>query len=196
MKKFVKLKRDECLSRHPKFPVADYLREQFEFPVVFKSYFLSITPRPRTKYIKALSVAIGNLVEELGYEFLIFLGDSKTSWLYRSEENRGKSKAINEALDYFGNKNIGPRFNGALRLDVTEVGEFTEHLYWLTSPNAALPIFHFMDGSENILGSICQYGTVHFNTLNSGTDSRFNKLICHGMLPFLLSSNCDKAFGK
>jgi len=196
MNRFVKLKREECLSQYPKFPVADYLREQIEFPIVFKSYFLSIAPRPRIKYIKALSVAVGNLVEDLGYESLIFLGDSKTSWLYRIEENRGKSKTINEALDYFGNKNIGPRFNGALRLDIRDVREFLERCYWLTSPNASLPIFHFMDGGENILGSICQYGTVHFNTLNPGTDSRFNTLIEQGKAPFLLSSKCDKAFGK
>jgi hypothetical protein len=196
MKKLVKLKREECLSLYPKFPVADYLREQFDFPDIFKSYFLSIAPKPRAKYIKALSVAISNLVKELGYEFLVFLDDGKTPWLYRCGENRGKYNPINKALDYFGSKDMGVRFNGALQLDVTDLVEFIENLYWLTSPNAALPIFHFMDGGNNILGSICQYGTVHFHTLNPETDSRFNKLIGQERLPFLLSSHCDKAFGK
>lgn len=196
MKKFVKLKREECLSLYPKFPVADYLREQFDFPYIFKSYFLSIAPKPRTKYIKALSFALSNLVQELGYDYLVFLGDGKTPWLYRYEGNRGKSKLIDDALDYFGNKKIGMRFDGALRLDVSEVKEFIEHLYWLTSSNAALPIFHFMDGGQNILCNICQYGTLHFNTLNSETDNRFNKIIGQDKLPFLLNDQCDKAFGK
>jgi hypothetical protein len=166
------INRSECLIAYPRFPQADNFKEKFFFPEVYKSYFLTLLSQPKKNYIKNLSVAITNLVKHLNYDFLIFLGDTKTPLLYLHQDQNNKKDA-KAAIDYLILNKVGKKFNGALEVDITELPIFLGHLYFLTSANAALPIMHFMDKGENIVGNICQYGVLHFSTLNKKTDNTF-----------------------
>ena len=190
-----KLNREECLRQYKKFPIADNSVEQVFFPDVCKSYFLSIAKAPKPQYIRKLSVAVAGLIHELGFDHLILIGDGDRPWLYRHQENTGKSKSITEAIEYFVASGVGKRFNGALLADTLELPKFFRHMYWLTSPNSALPIFHFMDKDENILGSICQYGVVHFYTLNNAADDLFSSVVS-GKPTFIFSAECQMPYGK
>jgi len=183
------------LRQYKKFPITDNSVDQAFFPDVYKSYFLSVANEARTRYIGKLSVAVAGLMHELGFDFLIFIGDGETPWLYRFQENTGKSKSISEAIDYFVANGLGKRFNGALLANTLELPKVFRHLYWLTSPNSALPIFHFMDKDENILGSVCQYGVVHFNKLNKVADDLFTSVVS-GKSNFMLRAECQKPYGK
>lgn len=191
----IKVNREECLRQYKKFPITDNSEDRAFFPDVYKSYFLSVAKGERTQYIKKLSVAVAGLILELGIHFLIFIGDGERPWLYRSQENTGKSKSISEAIDYFVANGLGMRFNGALLANTPELPKVFKHMYWLTSPNSALPIFHFMDKGENILESVCQYGVVHFNTLNKVADDLFTDVV-NSKSNFILRAECQMAYGK
>jgi hypothetical protein len=169
------INRDKCLEAYPKFPQADNFKEEFFFPEVYKSYFLTLLPQLKKNYIKDLSAAITNLVRHLNYDSLIFLGDTKTPLLYFHQDQNNKKDA-KAAIDYLIQNKIGKKFNGALEVAITELPIFVKHLYFLTSANATLPIVHFMDKGENIVGSICQYGVLHFSTLNKKTDNAFQSI--------------------
>jgi hypothetical protein len=190
-----KLNREECLRVHKNLPTTDNFREEAFFPSVHKSYFLSVAKEPKTRYIRKMSDALAGLIRELGYDALIFMGDGERPWLYRYEEYTGKSKAIAEAIEYFIANKVGKRFNGALVVNTSKLPEVFRHIYWLTSPNSALPIFHFMDNAGNILGSICQYGVVHFYTLNKAADDLF-KQIAKDTSTLLLGTECNTPYGK
>ena len=180
---------------HKNFPTTDNFREEAFFPSVHKSYFLSVAKEPKTRYIRKMSDALAGLIRELGYDSLIFMGDGERPWLYRCGENTDKSKTIAEAIEYFIANKVGKRFNGALVANTSRLPEAFRHIYWLTSTNSALPIFHFMDNGGNILGSICQYGVVHFYTLNKAADDLF-KLIARDTSTLLLGTECSAPYGK
>lgn len=131
-----KLNRKECLRVYKNFPTTDNFGEEAFFPNVHKSYFLSITKEPKTQYIRKMSVAIAGLILELGYDCLIFMGDGERSWLYRYEENTGKTKSIVEGIDYFIRNKVGKRFNGGLLVNMLDLPKVFRHIYWLTSSNS------------------------------------------------------------
>lgn len=183
------------MKKYKNFPTTNNFGEGAFFPPIHKMYFLSVAKAPKTRYIRKMSVAAAGLIRELGYGTLIFIGDGKSPWLHRYQKSAGISKSIDGAIQYFITNKLGKRFNGALKVNTSELSEFVRHTYWLTSPNAALPIFHFMDEGGNILGSICQYGIIHFYTLNRVTDDLFNKIV-NGRPTFLLSAECRTPYGK
>jgi hypothetical protein len=167
-----RINRNKCLETYRKFPQADNFKEEFFFPRVYKNYFLTLFPQPEKIYIKSLSTAITNLVKHLNYDSLIFLGDTKTPLLYLHQDQNNK-KAAKAAIDYLIRNKIGKKFNGALKVDITGLPGFLEHLYFLTSANATLPTVHFMDKDETIVANICQYGVLHLSTLNKKIDNAF-----------------------
>jgi hypothetical protein len=192
---FAKVNREKCLREYKNFPTTDNLGEEAFFPEVYKRYFLSVAKEPKTRYIGKMSVAVAGLIRELGYGALIFIGDGKRPWLHRYQQSACISKSIDEAIQYFKTNQLGKRFNGALKVNTSELSEFVRHTYWLTSPNAALSIFHFMDEGQNILGNICQYGIIHFYTLNSVADDLFNKIV-NDKPTFLFRTECHTPYGK
>jgi hypothetical protein len=190
----VKIKRSECLELYPKFPLSNNRLGKFYFPKTHKSYFLSAEPAARPRYISRLVKEISVLVEVMGFQSLIFLADTSRPWLYFSDPGFDVSKAESDAIKYLKSALIGLRFNGGLKVDPENMAVFLKHLYWLTSCNATLPIFHFMDEGQNIVGHICQYGVLHFSTLTNKSDDRFKAAIEEGKVRFLFNTKCMSPF--
>ncbi len=71
------------------------------------------------------------------------------------------------------NNEVGKRFDGGLKVSLEELPTFINHLFWLVRCNAALPIFHFIDDQENIVGSLCQHGNVHISTFSASAEGLF-----------------------
>ena len=192
----IKINRQECLSRYSLFPLRSYDYDKDEevdyYPKVFKSYILTVVSKSFKGHIKQLGTGLNKLTKQLGYDNLIFLGDTKLPWLNQDNDY----KPAKEAQQYLLENKIGKRFNGALQVENSELVTFVKHLSWLTRCNASLPYFHFTDEGQNIIGNICKYGNLHFDTLNKQTDNLVKKFIDAGKFIYLAGNNCFNQFGK
>jgi len=191
----IKINRQDCLKKYQAFPLSWYNsvkdEEEFFYPKVFRSYILTIPSKSFKGHIKTLCIALSELTKGLGYDTLIFLGDTERAWLYQDNDY----KPVKGAQQYLIDNKIGKRFNGALQIDLSELPTFVKHLAWLARCNAALPYIHFTDTRQNIIGSICKYGNLHIDTLNEKTDKLFKILIDKTPLRYL-DGNCYNQFGK
>ena len=94
------------------------------------------------------------------------------------------------ALQYLSNNNIGKNFNGALKVDTSQLPKFITHLCWLVRTNTVLPNVYFIDPKQMFFANICQYGNLHFNTRTGEADKSIKKEISKTKLKFL-KGNCD-----
>lgn len=192
----IKIKRQDCLNQYQVFPLRGYNHEKEEelyfYPKVFKSYILTIPSKTFKGHAKALGLELPRLAEALSADSLIFLGDTETPWLYQKNDY---GPAI-EAQQYLRDKKIGKGFNGALQVDKAELPTFTKHLARLIRCNAALPYFHFTNQEQNMVGSICQFGNLHLDTLDKPTDKTFKSFIESSNFEYGNIKSCNNGLGK
>jgi hypothetical protein len=192
----IKLNREDCLSKYPSLPLRTYDRDEdeeiFHYPKVFKSYILTLASKSFKGHVRQIGVELIKLIKELGYDNLIFLGDTELAWLYQDNDY----KPAKEAQQYLVDHKIGRRFNGALQVDSSELLQFVKHLSWLTRCNASLPYFHFTDDGQNFIGHICKYGNLHIDTLNKATDNLLKVCLDNTNFEFLDGHICFNQFGK
>ena len=180
-----KINRKECFEAYPLFPWSDNYHDKFFFPKTHRELILSVEAKSVTGQAKKIADSLFRLITEMQYESLIFLGDNKRAWLYQNNEYKPAKAALQYLIDYKINKT----FNGAIKVESTNLFEFIKHLFPISRFNAALPTFYFMDPGQNMLGSICQYGNVHLYTLNMKTDRLINdKLKGSG---FIVTDKCQ-----
>lgn len=192
----IKIKRLDCLNQHQVFPLRSYDyekdEEEFFYPQVFESHILTFSSKTFKGHIKTLGKELTKLTEAFLADTLIFLGDTETPWLYQDNDY----KPVKEAQQYLIDNKIGKRFNGALQVDATELPTFIKHLAWLIRCNAALPYFHFTDQRQNIVGSICQYGNVHLDTLNERADKTLKSFIDSSKFEYGDTNSCNNWFSR
>jgi hypothetical protein len=190
-----KIKRTDCLDKYNTFPLRwyDELKEEevFYAPKTFNSYILTLTSKSFKGHLSILGTELGILIQELGSDNLIFLGDNKLPWLHQPREY----KPVKEAQQYLTANKIGKRFNGALQVSFLELPTFIKHLGWLIRCNAALPYFHFVDTGQNVLGNICQYGNIHLCTLKPETELPITSFVERSKFEFT-DSSCTNTFSK
>ncbi|MHA4808402.1 hypothetical protein ACX0G9_09850 [Flavitalea flava] len=170
---FKKIARKACLAQYPKFPWTDHRHDNYFFPKARCGYILMLSSNSINRHAKNLATETVNLVQLLGVESLIFLGDTKTPWLYQQNDY----KPANLALVYLFEKKVGSKFNGGFEISIDELAKFLTHLFWLVRCNATLPTVHFMNKKQDFLGSICKNGNIHFFALNKKCDSRLNDVL-------------------
>ena len=132
------------------------------------------------------------MAKDLSLDNLIFLGDTETAWRYQNND----FKPVNEALRYLADNKIGRNFNGGLQVQIDLLPTFLRHLSWLSRCNASLPYFYFTDINQKFLGTICQYGNFHIDTLNKATDNLFRKIIARSNFKFLVGESCSNNFSR
>ncbi len=191
-----KIKRQDCLDKYSKFPLRWYndIKEEDEYyyPKVYYSYILTLPSKSISQKIKLLGIELTNLTDVLGFTNLIFLGDNNTAWRYQESDY----KPVRKALQFLVENKIGKKFNGAFQVDKKNLRTFITHLSWLSRCNAALPYFYFTDTGQNIIGTICQYGNLHIDTVNKKTDVFFKDLIAKSQFEFLIDKMCYDQFSK
>ncbi len=138
-----------------------------------------------------LGIELAAIMKMINVDTLIFLGDSKTSWLYQDNSY----KPVKEALNFLVDNKVGKRFNGALLVDDKSLAVFVRHLSWLTRCNASLPNFHFSDNGQNFVGNICKYGNIHLDTLNKRSDKLIEAAIEKSKFELLSDNVCKNNFG-
>jgi len=196
----IKIKREDALHHYNRFPqrTYDYIKEEedYFYPKVFGNYILTLKSKSVKGHAKLLSTELAILTMNLGFEDLIFLGDNKNYWLTKLSLSREDYKPLKNALEYFMDNKIGKRFNGALVVDNSNLSEFIEHLFYLTRCDASLPYFYFMDKNQNFISNICQYGNVHFDTLNKKTDTHLKQALVKGKFEIIYDKKCFSQFAK
>jgi hypothetical protein len=192
----IKIKRQDCLNKYPSFPLRGYNydkeEEEFFYPKVFKSYVLTLPSKSFKGHIKQLGTELLKLTRQLGYDNLVFLGDTQLAWLHQENDY----KPAKEAQQYLVDNKIGKRFNGALQVDNSELVIFVKHLSRLTRSNASLPYFHFTDKGQNIIGNICKYGNLYLDTLNEAANKLIKAFVGDSKFIYLDGNNCFNQFGK
>jgi hypothetical protein len=187
-----KMERQYTLDKYPNFPRYDPLTDEYFFPKIHGAYILTLTSAFARGHAKAVSAAFIKLIRYFQIDFLIFLGEAKTAWRHQDNDY----KPVKEALQYLQDNKLGKNFNGALRVDTNDLGEFTKHLFWLARCNASLPIFHFIDDGQNIVGSICQYGNIHISVLNKTSENLLMQAVNMSGFRYLPDESCAEPFGK
>ncbi len=168
----------------------------FFYPKVFRSYVFTLDSKSLKGHTKLLAAELGNLTKELGFENLVFLGDNNNYWLTKLSLGRNDYKLLGDALQYLIDNKVGKRFDGALEVENAELSIFIKHFFCLVRCDASLPYFHFMDKGQNFVGSICQYGNFHLDTLNKKTDDRFKKALATSKFVNVDDKKCHSPFSK
>jgi len=168
-----KINRKTFLENYPEFIQDNPYRNKHIAPETFDSYILYVESGNTTGLCNKLSKELTKLLNLLKYESISFLGDTTIPWLYREHDY----KPVKRALDYLKKNKISKSFNGAIQVDIKELPQFTKHLFWLVRCNGIIICSHFNDPGFNIMVSICQYGNIHFSTLNEETDLAFNEAL-------------------
>src|SRR5258708_6970765 len=128
----LKITRQNCLSKFPKFPRRWYNNSKDEieyfYPKVFHSYILTLHSKTFKGHIKLLGQELVELIKSLGFDSLLFLGDTGTPWLYQQTQYAPVLKAI----EFLEDNKIGKRFNGAIQVSNVDLLPFVKHLSWLS----------------------------------------------------------------
>jgi len=187
-----KINRKNCLEKYKIFPQRNDYREKYFYPETFSYDIITINSKSARGHAKAIAIEFTKLIKDIGFESLIFLGDTKIPWRYQLNDY----KPVIEALQFLEDNKVGEKFNGALQVDLLLLPTFLIHLFWLTRCNASLPYFYFIDERENIMGNFCKYGNIHINTLNENTYILLEDKLSQSEFSFLEGNNCYNQFSK
>ncbi|MBD1385596.1 hypothetical protein IDJ75_09935 [Mucilaginibacter rigui] len=185
-----KIGRKKFLEKYPDFPTASEQRNIFHFPEVYAGYVLYVEHKSDIGLGNNLAKATQSLVETLCCKELNFLGDTKTPWVYQDNEY----KPITQGIIYFKENKLDGHFIGGINVPSTRVSEFIKHLYWLVRGNSIVNYVHFSNPEFTFIGSVCQYGNLHFHTLNKKIDLAFNENIAQ--CGFHISENGECGGGR
>lgn len=192
----IKIDRQEAINRFPHLPLRHdnpkVEEDVFDYPKVFANYILTLHSTSYKGHIKLLGTQLVSLVNNLGYDNCIFLGDKDIAWLRRFNTHEN----FQEALQYLIDNKINKRFNGALQVSIATIPTFIKHLAWLVRTNGILPYVHFVDPGQHIIGNICQYGNLHISTKNKRADKRFKDAITKSEFTYLTGGSCYNKFSK
>ncbi|QNN44229.1 hypothetical protein [Pedobacter roseus] len=160
------IKRKKCLAKYPIFPLRTYNEDiedyDYFYPDTFSSYILILKSKSYKKLLNNLGKQLSDLCAGLKSGSLIFLGDEKLAWRFRE----GKYKNFKKGMEYFANQGIKKTFSGGLAVGTDDMVEFVKYLTDLTAVNGFIQYVHFINESQNIIGSICNYGDIHITTMN------------------------------
>ncbi len=187
-----KINRKQCLLQYPKLPWGIPYREKYYFPKVYKQYVLTLPSKSAKGHAKNIAAALQVLMQNMGYDKLVFLSDCTIPWLYRQSDY----KPAHEGVDYLIANKVSKTFNGGLLVDTQDINPFIKHLFWLVRTNNVLAYVHGMDEGQHVVVNVCQYGNIHFYTQDEETDKMFNMQLPATGLHLLDTPNCYEPFSK
>jgi hypothetical protein len=189
-----KIGRKIFLEKYPNITHGNAYRDKFVVPEVYDSYILYANSGSTTGLCSGVSTGLTKLMQLLCYDRVYFLGDTTTPWLFRDHDYT----PVNRGLTYLANNKISKSFNGAIEVDIQSLTQFMKHLFWLVRCNGIVTYVQFIDPGFNIMGSICQYGNIHFSTVNEEVDEAFNNELPQTGLHILEGNNCggERIYGR
>jgi len=192
----IKIKRKDCLKKFHCLPVRFYNKTKEEddiyYPNFLGSYVLTLPSKFSKVHSKLIGIELTGIAKEFNSNYFVFLGDDKKiAWPGLTFLNMFQSaQSKKEAITYLANNKVGKRFNGALQVEVSELIEFTKHLYWLNLATINVFNVYFTDTEQNLVGHICQYGNLHIETLHEKADQLLKNFLEKSMMEFSADTKC------
>lgn len=138
-----KINRQEALNKYRVFPLRGYDEvndeETFFYPPIYKRHILTLSSKSFKGHSKLLGIELTKLSKQLGWDTLLFLGDTELGWLHQENDY----KPAQAAQLYLRDNKVGKRFNGALQIHNTEMATFIRHLAWLTPLQCFITLLSF-----------------------------------------------------
>jgi hypothetical protein len=187
-----KIQRKQFLIDNLDFPQSNYRTDKHTYPENYNYYIFTLNSKSAKGHARLLSIELSKLLKSMDFDKFRFLGDTNIPWLFRDHDY----KPVVNAQMYLKENKIGKTFSGALEVDAISFPEFIKHLYWQVRCNGIVNYIYFSDVNNNILVNICQYGSVHFSTLNAAIDAEFEKEIAKTKFKFVTEGSCNDPFSK
>ena len=110
-------------------------------------------------YAQSLAKSIVILSEKLGWESVIYLPVYRMPWLGQQNDY----KPVKRAINYLKSIGTTDDFAGGFKVNGTDLEKLLNNLFWIFRCNASLAYCFFSGIDRNFVGSICQYGNIHFH---------------------------------
>ena len=72
-------------------------------------------------------------------------------------------KPVKKAMDYLKGIGTTDDFAGGFKANGTDLEKLSDNLFWIFRCNASLAYCFFSGIEKDFVGSICQYGNIHFH---------------------------------
>lgn len=172
-----KIKRDICIIKYRSLPLSEYEKETdsdvYHSPDIQSVYWLKL----ENDSSKNLTKQFLKLINGLGIEDLIILGEINKPWISKLTSTRKDYKPLIKTLEYFKSKKLTTKFNGGLQIDVQELKSFFPHFYMITRCDGGFFDFHIIDKNQNIIFYLHYSGEIKIMPLNKKFDVKVLKEI-------------------
>lgn len=155
-------------------------------------YVLTLSSKSAKGHAKNIALYLQKLLQGMGIGELVFMSDTTVALLNREVDY----KPSKEAAEYLAANYVSKTFNGGLIAGTQYIYPFIQHLFWLVRTNSVAGYVYGIDFSQHIVVNICQYGNVHFDTLDEETDKLFNKSFPASGFIFREGSTCFSPWQK
>lgn len=184
--------RKEALTLYPAMPWIEYDPDLDEEDVHMpKGVDYFVLSSPSSTYPRAVAKLCREMLfvfQRLKLESFIILGAHDTPW--RSRERRYADEKVKRIMKFLAESGIRPRFNGGISISLKEFPIWCKYVSYAVKANAIVSDIHFLDSSESLYFSPCQYGNLHLTLLNERLASGFKNAIGETELLFILPSEC------
>ena len=177
----LKIEREVCLAKYRSFPLCPYDvntdEEVFYFPKVINGGWYNLPTISKRLFPKLLVTELVKFIYGCRFNSLIFLSDKDSPWITKLSASRTDYLPLTKAIEYFERNKLGEKFNGGIEVPITDLPEFINHYYCVTSCDASFHAGYFSDPLQSFIGCIHYGGEVQFATLNKKFDIVFSAAI-------------------
>ena len=176
-KQIKKIKRDICLIKYRKLPLAEYEKETdsdvFYYPECNYIYWIKLEKDTPKKLISEFI----KLIDLLEFKKFIFLGSINKPWISKLTKKRKDYKPLIKTLDYFFDLKIDKNFNGGIEIEFNHIKDFLTNFYTITRVDGGFFDYYFSDINQNILFYLHYSGEFKILPLTDDVNDKFLEII-------------------
>jgi len=111
-------------------------------------------------FAKTIGGKIEALCHAMSRDVLLVLPVSATPFLVQENDYPPVERATAALIDM----GLATDFPGGLVLQPSSAARVFGHLFWIVRCNASAPYIAFAAGGSSVVGTLCDYGNIHFDT--------------------------------
>jgi hypothetical protein len=162
--------------------------EKFHFPNGASYMVVSSSAATYTRSINKLCKEIIAIFERMKLQSFLIMGAQDTAWRFR--QRRYTDPKVISTMNFFTESGIQPRFNGAVLVSLKEFSSWFKHVLYSVRVNALVPEMHFLDTSQSLYFSPCQYGSLHLTIVEESLVETFLAEIHRSELILISPGDC------
>jgi len=186
------ISRKDILADYPVMPWITYDSKNDEEIVHMPSgaAFMVVGTSKKTfaANVNTIWTEIKLLFKDLGFSETLIMGAQDMPW--RLPQGSYTDIRVAKAMKFFEDSGIGPKFNGAVSIPLTDFGTWFKHVSQMVSVNALIQDMYFMDVNQSFYFSPCQYGNLHLTVMSKSLVKKFRTAILEGELILISAKAC------